>query len=382
MEQEKEVPKPALKSISLTQESAPKPLKVKIIELKGKDEQFYSVIFNLLEDSIMIEAYDMNDISSTKYMNNLSLDYFQKLNFFFHQFETLKEIFTLFEEMQQTEFMITKNNSKEIEFILLIEIRKKINEIKISLEIQKNDINKIVYNLCEKVKELKILKEDIKNIKNENKILTDEISSLKKINENSINILNEKLENKIKEDNQTINQLKEEIKTLNEKLDNKTREDNQKIDQLKEENKSLNEKIEKMNNDLENNKNENKNDINNINNKIEQSNNNIKDNKLLIETNKKYIDNYNIIFNISDRIINEFSDSIHYLINNKISIDSNIIKNNFELAQINNGIKHQLKQNILKLNLLYRCSRDGDSKSTFHNKCDNHSNILVIVETS
>ena len=209
MEQEKEAPKPALKSISLTQESAPKPLKVKIIELKGKDEQFYSVIFNLLEDSIMIEAYDMNDISSTKYMNNLSLDYFQKLNFFFHQFETLKEIFTLFEEMQQTEFMITKNNSKEIEFILLIEIRKKINEIKISLEIQKNDINKIVYNLCEKVKELKLLKEDIKNIKNENKILTDEISSLKKINENSINILNEKLQNKIKEDNQTINQLKE-----------------------------------------------------------------------------------------------------------------------------------------------------------------------------
>ena len=102
MEQEKEAPKPVLKSVYLTQESSLKPLKVKKIELKGKDEQFYSVIFNLLEDSIMIEACDMNDISSTKYMNNLSLDYFQKLNFFFHQFETLKEIFTLFEEMQQT----------------------------------------------------------------------------------------------------------------------------------------------------------------------------------------------------------------------------------------------------------------------------------------
>ena len=48
--------------------------------------------------------------------------------------------------------------------------------------------------------------------------------------------------------------------------------------------------------------------INNINNKIDQCDTNIKDNEILIEINKKYIDNYNIIFNISDKIINELSD--------------------------------------------------------------------------
>ena len=438
MEQEREAQESSIKNSFLTTESEPKPLKVKIIELKGKDEQLYSVIFNLLKDSIMIEAYDMNDISSTKYMNNLSLDNFQKLSHFFRQFEEIEEIYTLLEDMQQTEFMITKNSNKEIEFILLIEIRKKINEIKIYLEIQKNDINKIIYNLCEKVKELKILKElkeEIKNNKDENKGLKDEISVLKKSNENLENLikslnerfdniikednqkvellkeesksLNEKLDNKIKDDKQIINKLNEENKSLNEKLDNKIKEDNQIINQLKEENKalseqlnnkiknaeqlfkqlndeikSLKEKFENMNKGLELYKNENKNNMSNINNNIEQSNKKIQNTKTLVELNKKYIDNYNMIFNINDKIINEFYESINYLINNKISIDSNIIKNNFELAQINNGIKHQLNKNIQKLNLLYRCSRDGDSISNFHSHCDNHPNLLVVVETS
>ena len=52
------------------------------------------------------------------------------------------------------------------------------------------------------------------------------------------------------------------------------------------------------------------------------------------------------------------------------------------MAQINNGIKHQLSKNIKKINLLYRCSRDGDSKSNFHSKCDNHNNLLFLIETA
>ena len=75
------------------------------------------------------------------------------------------------------------------------------------------------------------------------------------------------------------------------------------------------------------------------------------------------------------------SESINYLVINNIIIDSNIIKNKFELAQINNGVKHQLNKNIKKINLLYRCSRDGDSISSFHKNCDNHSNVLFLVET-
>ena len=116
-----------------------------------------------------------------------------------------------------------------------------------------------------------------------------------------------------------------------------------------------------------------------------QINSNISNNKQIIdnykvdiERNKKYINNYNILFNLNDKIFNELSESYNHITNNKILIDSNIIKNNFELAQINNGIKHQLSKNIKNINLLYRCTRDGDSMSQFHSKGDNHNNLFII----
>ena len=39
------------------------------------------------------------------------------------------------------------------------------------------------------------------------------------------------------------------------------------------------------------------------------------------------------------------------------------------------------KKTIKKINLLYRCSRDDDSISAFHKYCNNHKNVLFLVET-
>ena len=38
-----------------------------------------------------------------------------------------------------------------------------------------------------------------------------------------------------------------------------------------------------------------------------------------------------------------------------------VITNEYEVAQINNGIKRQKKANIKEMNLLYRSTRDGGS---------------------
>ena len=349
----------SLTNNNITPNAEQKPLKVKIIKLKGLDDQLYSIVFNLLEKSILIESFDLNDISNTKYVINLTLDNFHKLNYFFIQFSSIEQIFDLLEDMQENEFKITKNNSDIIEFSLLIEIRKKINEILVKLKVQKNDINIIVYNLCEKFKEINIIKENIKNLK-QNKELMSEIEKLKQKNEyleKTINLINEKLENKIKDDNQI-------------------------IEDLKNKNQQLNEKIENMNKELDNYKKNNNNNLTQINNNIENTNNKINKNTLLIDYNKKYINNYNILFNLNDKIIDELSESLNHITKNNIIIDSNVIKNNFELAQINNGIKHQLKRNIRRLNLLFRCTCDGDSNSKFHSNCDNHSNLLWVIESA
>ena len=71
------------------------------------------------------------------------------------------------------------------------------------------------------------------------------------------------------------------------------------------------------------------------------------------------------------------SESYNYIANNRIKINSNIIKNNFELAQINNGIKHGFSKNIKNIKLLYRCTRDGNYKSTVNEKIVDHNNLKI-----
>ena len=114
MEQANEAPKPEILSNIVTPSPEFKPLKVKIVKLKGIDKQLYSIVFNLLEKSIIIEAFDLNDIANTKYLSNLSLENFYKINYFFMQFSKIEDIFALLEDMQQEEFKITKNSSEII----------------------------------------------------------------------------------------------------------------------------------------------------------------------------------------------------------------------------------------------------------------------------
>ena len=36
----------------------------------------------------------------------------------------------------------------------------------------------------------------------------------------------------------------------------------------------------------------------------------------------------------------------------------------------------------IELNLLYKLTRDGDSSSSFHNKCNNKGNTLTLLKTT
>ena len=63
----------------------------------------------------------------------------------------------------------------------------------------------------------------------------------------------------------------------------------------------------------------------------------------------------------------------------KISIDSNIINNNISYKK---SLRKWINPNqSIKSELLYRLTKDGDSISTFHNKCDNISPTLVLAES-
>ena len=63
----------------------------------------------------------------------------------------------------------------------------------------------------------------------------------------------------------------------------------------------------------------------------------------------------------------------------KMSIDSNIINNDLFYKK---SLKKWINPNqSIKSELLYRLTKDGDSISTFHSKCDNISPTLVLVES-
>ena len=64
----------------------------------------------------------------------------------------------------------------------------------------------------------------------------------------------------------------------------------------------------------------------------------------------------------------------------KITINSNIINNNISYKK---SLRNWINPNqSIKSELLYRLTKDGDSISTFHNKCDNISPTLVLAESN
>ena len=99
-------------------------------------------------------------------------------------------------------------------------------------------------------------------------------------------------------------------------------------------------------------------------NELKTENNNLKERINSIENNVKDLLNFK----------NEINEA-----KGKLTIDSNIINGNKSYEK---ALKNWIEPNKgIKSELLYRLSKDGDSISTFHNKCDNISPTLVLVES-
>ena len=93
--------------------------------------------------------------------------------------------------------------------------------------------------------------------------------------------------------------------------------------------------------------------------------------------------------------LNDLRKKVKYLENQMISklseeklkeslLSKEIILNEEEEKMIKNWILKKLnKENSkIELNLLYKLTRDGDSSSSFHNKCNNKGNTLTLLKTT
>ena len=101
---------------------------------------------------------------------------------------------------------------------------------------------------------------------------------------------------------------------------------------------------------------------------------------------KKRIDYLYLYLNIKENKLEppQFENFINNDLSYKIfdSIHSKIFKSNKEILFLFNHIENSLNKKIKNMELIYRCSKDGDNSKRFHSLCDGKENTITLVTTS
>ena len=119
------------------------------------------------EKSIICHTTEIEDLTATIYKAELDLDELYNLNSLFKAFDSIEKVFTrFFQKLDQSKIVIKKEENK-INLSIIIEFMGEKNEAKIILIPEETTIDNIVMKLCEKVKEIDILKRENENIKRE-----------------------------------------------------------------------------------------------------------------------------------------------------------------------------------------------------------------------
>ena len=137
------------------------------------------------ERKIIFRSSEIQDLSGTLYKAELTLDELYGLNNLFRGFNSIEKIFArYFQKLDESKIAIKKEDNKIIVTFVIIFMEDK-DEAKISLIQEKPDLNVTVMKLCDKVKEIDILKKEfenkIKELEKENKNLKDNIEYYNKI---------------------------------------------------------------------------------------------------------------------------------------------------------------------------------------------------------
>ena len=156
-----------------TNSSCPPPEK-NLNELPSKT--FKSKAFELKifqgEKTIIFQSSEIEDLTGTLYKAELTLEELYKLNDLFTSFKSIEKIFTrFFQRLDESKIVIKKEENK-INLTFIIEFMGDKDEAKISLIPEQANIENTVMKLCDKVKEIDILKKEFYDYKNyaENKI--------------------------------------------------------------------------------------------------------------------------------------------------------------------------------------------------------------------
>ena len=307
-----------------------------------QDKKIYFLNISIKENSIIFNISEEGLLSIINYNKKLSLKEIKELHKAFYGLNSCNEFLDYIKILIENKKLTIKEND-EI-FILNLEVlylfKKSIVEITLNSEEIKSD--KVVKDI---IKELTIIKEQIKNINNEN---------IEKNNKEEINKLKEEINN--------LKNIKEENKKLNEEIKG--------IKDLSEKNKILEEEIKKLKEELKDINLSHKNKI--IIDKNEEEKERNKENE---EINKIVIENNNMKLQINKiaKILEPIRIQVYGIYNKTFLMK---IK---EFEFIRNEIEKKINKKVKGLDKLYQASIDGGDSSIFHSKCDGVPNTLTII---
>jgi len=342
---------------------------------KSKNEEsiLKDISFN---DSILYEKFDKKIQVMNNSMNNKLKKIANKLNMNLKDMELDSSYNNNILENKNNELLDNNDKINESNIKLMNEISNKIKAMNVEID------NKIKNNFESKIKEIINIK--IQEIKKEiysvlNKINDRGKEDYKDLNNKIIALKNDL----IKTIDYKYNIIDNKIKIIDGK-GNKIIKDNQtyfeKMNYLDIKIKSIDNKFKQMDYKFED---KNKNDM--------STNNNL-NNSYIIPNSRNILNGSNIINSIDENEINNarntsfnLSSNLKGKINEKnIDIDSIIIIKEYtnEDYFLFSKIKKVFPSNkILKFNLIYRATRDGDTSKNFHSKCDFIGPNIILIKT-
>ena len=353
---------------------APKAYEVKKTEktielsLKSDDNIPYDVSIYYILDKLYLKATSKDMFNKKKYSSEYTIDQIKE-NKFFNLHETIEEIY---EELDS----IIKNTKSKDEIIILEETNKIILRIPLpSIKIKEClfQINEEALNMEQNFAEVFI-----------------KLSQIQKTDLERYNSL--------KEGNKEINQLNNSIKELVIELKEKNDELKRQNGELKVQNKELKEQNDNIVNNIS--------ELKSQNDELKNQNNNLKEQIIEIKNLCNFIkEQINIMSSKSDEIKTEIINELKN--DNKINCEqlTEKIKYIYDYAQKKKNEDRICKQKMdeqkekeyelikswinstldsrqkIELQLIYKKSRDGDSISNFHRRCDGRGKTVTIIET-
>ena len=178
-----------------------------------QNNNIYYLNIAVNKDIIIFSINDIDQLLSINYIKSMNFKEIKELNKVFYVLNSINDFYEYLKLLSNNKKLNIKKNEDKISIILKIEVLLKEEIIEIILNKGKIDINLNIKNICkeliyikEKIKDIDILKNENKELKEKLELQNKEINKLKE-KENEIN----KLKDKIEKQNKEINNLKDNL---------------------------------------------------------------------------------------------------------------------------------------------------------------------------